>query len=82
MVDEGLGLARALRDAEHVQEQLLDQLQVRLRVEGGVEGEDGPRPLQAVAGEVELGHRVHCTKWQGLVSLMGYRVEREREKEI
>ncbi len=61
MVDKGLRLARAFRDAEDVQEELFDEAEVRVGVEGGVEGEDGPGAFEAVACEVELFHRVHCT---------------------
>ena len=48
VVDEGLGAARALGHAEHVQEHLLDEPQVRLPLEGRVERQHRPRPLQAV----------------------------------
>ena len=60
VVDEGFGAARALGHAEHVKEHLLDEPQVRLSLEGRVEREHRPRPLQAVTREVELRHRVHC----------------------
>lgn len=60
VVDEGLGLARALGHAEDVQEHLLEEAEVRLLVELGVEGEDGAGALEAVACEVELFHCVHC----------------------
>lgn len=30
--------------------------------EGGIEGEDGPRAAEAIAGEVELGHGMYCRR--------------------
>ncbi len=60
MVDKRLGFSRALRNAERVEEQFFDNLEVRLRVEGGIEREKRPRALQAVASEVQLFHGMHC----------------------
>ena len=41
-------------------EEFFDDEEVRLGVEGGIEGEDGPRAFEAVPGEVEFGHGVYC----------------------
>lgn len=59
VVDEGLGLARALRDAKGVQEELLDHFEVWLGLEGSVEGEDRAGALEAVAREMEFFHCVY-----------------------
>lgn len=59
VVDEGFRLPGALGDAEDLREHLLAELQVGCRLEGGVEREEGPRALEAVAGEVKFLHSVH-----------------------
>ena len=60
MVDEGFCFAGAFGHAEGVGQEFFDQEEVRGGGEGAVEGEDGPRALEAVAGEVEFRHRVDC----------------------
>jgi hypothetical protein len=50
-----------LGDSKGVKEELLDQSQVRLLVKSAVEGEDGSRALEAVTGEVEFLHCMHCS---------------------
>jgi hypothetical protein len=54
VVGERLDFAASRRHAEGVGEQLFDHAGVGLLVEAGVEAEDGPGALEAVAGEVEL----------------------------
>lgn len=58
MVDKRLGLARTLWDTKSLGEQLLDEFEVGLGFERGVEGQDGSGALQTVACEVELFHGV------------------------
>lgn len=58
VVDEGFGLRVVLGRVERLMQHLLHQLEVRLRVEGGVEGEEGPRELQAVPRQLQLVQRV------------------------
>ncbi len=52
MVNERLGFSSPLGNAECVEEQFFDNPEMRLRVEGGIEGEERSRALQAVASEV------------------------------
>lgn len=58
VVDEGFGLRVVLRRVERLMQHLLHQLEVRLRVEGGVEGQEGSRELQAVPRQLEFVQRV------------------------
>ena len=62
MVDEGFGFTRAFRDGEGLGEELFDEEEVRGCGEGGVEGEDRARAAEAIAGEVEFGHCVYCSR--------------------
>ena len=58
VVDKGLDFSARLGHAEDLGEELLDDAQMGFFLKGGVEGEDGPRALEAVADEVELLHGV------------------------
>lgn len=59
VIDERLGLSGALGNAKRMREHLLDNLEVGLCVERGIERKDWARALEAVASEVQLLHRVH-----------------------
>ena len=54
MVDKRLAPARARGYAKLLRKHLADEPEVRFRVKRGVEREDRPRPLEAVARKVEL----------------------------
>ena len=59
VVDEGLAAAVAAGGAEDLHEHLLEQQEVRLGLEGGVEYEEGAGSEQMVPGEFQLAHGVN-----------------------
>jgi hypothetical protein len=59
VVDEGLGFSGTLGNSKGVEEELLDQSQVRLLVKSAVKRKDRSRSLETVAGEMEFLHCVH-----------------------
>lgn len=59
VVDEGFDLAARGRDAEDVREEFLDHAGVGVLLKRRVEAQYRPGALEAVAGEVQLFHRVH-----------------------
>ena len=58
VIDERFDLPRCRRDAELLRQELFDHAGVGGFLKAGVEGQDGAGAFQAVAGEVELFHRV------------------------
>ena len=54
MVDEGLRLGVVLGRVKSLHEHFLDKLEMGLPIESSVEGEEGPRVLEAVALQLEL----------------------------
>lgn len=58
MIEEWLGLGMMVRDPEYLDEQLLDDLPVRVRRKGLVEGQEGTGRPQTVSGHLQFGHSV------------------------
>ena len=59
MIEERLRLGMVGRHPEYLDEELLEQLEMRLAPEGFVEGKERPGGSQAVAGHLQLCHRVN-----------------------
>ena len=58
VIDKRLGFPSPLRNGENMGKEFFDEEEVRLSVEGAIEGEDGTGTFETIAREVKLGHGV------------------------
>ena len=59
MIEEWLGLGMVVGHTESLDEELLEQLEVRVPAKGFVKGEEGTGGAQTVPGHLQLSHGVN-----------------------